>query len=76
MNPSPFSARRYCPARASRCAGPHSGSASNSSGATRCFWLGMSRSQWFLLMIFPPLFWRILRVFGKPLRPKLEGIVA
>jgi phosphatidylglycerol:prolipoprotein diacylglycerol transferase len=39
-------------------------------------WLGLSRPQWFLLMILPLLFWRMLRVFGKPLRPKLEGRVA
>lgn len=39
-------------------------------------WLGMSRPQWFLLVILPLLFWRTLRVFGKPLRPKVEGTVA
>ena len=39
-------------------------------------WLGMSRPQWFLLVILPLLFWRMLRVFGKPLRPKVEGRVA
>ena len=39
-------------------------------------WLGMSRPQWFLLGIFLLLFWRMSRVFGKSLRPKLEGRVA
>jgi len=34
--------------------------------------LGMSRPQWFLLVILPLLLWRMLQVFGKPLRPKLE----
>ena len=38
--------------------------------------LGMSRPQWFLLLILPLLFWRIQRVFGKPLRPKVERTVA
>ena len=35
-------------------------------------WLGMSRPQWFLLVVLPLLLWRTLRVFGKALRPKLE----
>jgi phosphatidylglycerol:prolipoprotein diacylglycerol transferase len=35
-------------------------------------WLGMSRPQWFLLAVLPLLFWRVLRVFGEPLRPELE----
>jgi prolipoprotein diacylglyceryltransferase len=39
-------------------------------------WLGMSRPQWFLLAVLPLLFWRVLRVFGKPLRPTLEKRVA
>ncbi|MET4586364.1 prolipoprotein diacylglyceryl transferase [Arthrobacter sp. PvP023] len=39
-------------------------------------WLGMSRPQWFLLAILPLLGWRIRRVFGKPLRPELNGRVA
>ncbi|MEA3548999.1 MULTISPECIES: prolipoprotein diacylglyceryl transferase [Micrococcaceae] len=39
-------------------------------------WLGMSRPQWFLLAVLPLLFWRMQRVFGKPLRPKLEGKMA
>jgi phosphatidylglycerol---prolipoprotein diacylglyceryl transferase len=35
-------------------------------------WLGMSRPQWFLLAVLPLLLWRMLRVFGKPLLPKLK----
>lgn len=38
--------------------------------------LGMSRPQWFLLVILPLLLWRMQRVFGKPLRPELEGTTA
>jgi hypothetical protein len=40
------------------------------------FWLGTNPPRWFLLMILPLLLWRMLRVFGKPLRPKLERRVA
>jgi phosphatidylglycerol:prolipoprotein diacylglycerol transferase len=35
-------------------------------------WLGLSRPQWFLLVILPLLLWRMLRVFGTPLRPELR----
>jgi phosphatidylglycerol:prolipoprotein diacylglycerol transferase len=38
--------------------------------------LGMSRPQWFLLVILPLLLWRMQRVFGNPLRPQLEGTAA
>jgi phosphatidylglycerol---prolipoprotein diacylglyceryl transferase len=36
----------------------------------------MSCPQWFLLVILPLLFWRMARVIGKPLLPKVEGTVA
>jgi phosphatidylglycerol---prolipoprotein diacylglyceryl transferase len=42
----------------------------------RVLWLGMNRPQWFLLAVLPLLLQRVLRVFGKPLLPKLEKTAA
>jgi hypothetical protein len=36
----------------------------------------MSRPQWFLRLVLPLLFRRMLRVFGEPLRPELKGTAA
>jgi len=73
MNPSPFSFQPVLPGTGQRRrGGPHSTSASNYVRGHEVPWLGMRRPYWFLLVIFPLLLWRTLRVFGKPLRPKLE----
>jgi TRAP-type C4-dicarboxylate transport system permease small subunit len=73
MNPSPFSSRPVLPGMGQRRrGGPHSTSASNYVRGHEVLWLGMGRPYWFLLVIFPLLLWRTLRVFGKPLRHKLE----
>lgn len=65
MNPSLFSARQELPCPGQPLRGcPDHGLGVEFVRGNEVLWLGMSRPQWFLLMILPLLSWRILRDSG------------
>jgi hypothetical protein len=76
MNPSRFSARQALPRPGQPLRGDCIPIRRRIRPGQPGVLAGDEQTQWFLIMILPLLFWRMLRVFGKPLRQKLEEIAA